>query len=637
MNTSASQKETMTMAGLNLIQQALSVYDQDLRLVQSNRQFRAMFDLPPELVRTGARFEDTIRHLCISGEYGPLDDIEAAIRQRVETARAFQPHYMERTRANGRVVSVEGAPLPQGGWVAVYTDITDTKRQEALLRARSEELSDQLLTRAEELAATNRQLKAANSRLEEARRGLTEMEARIRLTTEMLPAHIAHISPQRIYTYSNRRLNTILPGRPSHIVGLHIADVLGHQVHQAVRPYIDSAMQGRAAAFEFTDESSSRRIRTALTPNGTEGVYIMSMDVTEESQTRAALTQTRRRELAAQVTSGMAHDFSNLLTIILGLQSQLARQDLPDAAQTLVSATQRAAKRGGDLLNRIADMTGGREHSPGPTDWAAFLADFATLARSALPVNVHLTIDNTAKAQRLWLDSGMLQDSLLNLVLNARDAIGDGPGRIVITCGNVQGTWLQIRVSDSGPGFAATALKKATDPFFTTKGKEGSGLGLSMVYDMTQRAGGRMRIANHPSGAEVILSLPWRELPQMASPGGLALLVEDSTDLRQSIRQMLVETGYSVIEAPTAAEALEIIADLDDLALILSDLSLEGSATGLDLLDALPAAAPPFVMMTSLRPDHGLHRAARARGPVLQKPFDATQLRTFLQEGARVE
>lgn len=635
MNTSASQKDLMTTAGLNLIQQALSIYDQDLRLVQANRQFQAMFNLPPELVRSGARFEDTIRHLCITGEYGPIDDIEDAIERRVETARAFQPHYMERTRANGRIVSVEGAPLPQGGWVTVYTDITATKQQEALLRARSEELSDELLTRAEELAATNRQLTSANTRLEEARRSLAEMEARIRLTTEMLPAHIAHVSPQHIYTYSNRRLSRILPGRPSHIVGLHIADVLGPQVHQAVRPYIDAALEGRAGVVEFTDEASSRRIRTALTPNGPDGVYIMSMDVTEETQTRAALTQTRRRELAAQVTSGMAHDFSNLLTIIMGLQSQLSRLALPEAAQTLVTATQGAAKRGGDLLNRIADMTGGREHSPGATDWPAFMRDFETLARSALPEAVSLRIDNSAQAERLWLDTGMLQDSLLNLVLNARDAIGEEPGEIAITSSNVQGTWLQIRVSDSGPGFSTTALEKATYPFFTTKGNEGSGLGLSMVYDMTQRAGGRMRIANHAGGAEVTLSLPWREAPHLSAAGGLALLVEDSPDLRHSIRQMLVETGYSVIEAPTAGEAIEIIHNLDSLTLILSDLSLEGSATGIDLFDKLPEGAPPFLMMTSLRPDHPLHRAARVRGPVLQKPFDANQLRIFLRQGAR--
>ena len=630
-----ARTDRMTMAGLNMIQQALSIYDQDLRLVQCNRRFRSMFDLPAELTRPGAGFEDTIRFLCESGEYGPIDDLEEAIRVRVEKALAFEPHYLERPRANGRVISVEGAPLPEGGWVTVYTDITETKRQERLLRARSAELSAELLTRAEELAATNRALQATNSALEEAKRELTEMEARTRLTTEMLPAHVAHVNPDRIYTYSNRRLSRIMPGRPAHIVGLHIADVLGRQAYEAVRPYLDAALAGQPGTFEFTDEASSRRIRTALTPNGADGAYIMSMDVTEETQTRAALTQTRRRELAAQMTSGMAHDFSNLLTIILGLQSQLSRMDLPEPAQGLVGATLAAADRGGRLLDRIADTTSGRDHTPGPVVWSDFLRDFATLARSALTEDIALVLDDDLGARWLWLDSGLLQDSLLNLVLNARDALAGQPGEIRLESRCLKETWLEITVSDTGPGFTDKALDKALTPFFTTKGAEGSGLGLSMVYDMTQRAGGRMRLAN-AGGAQVTLDLPWREAPQPVTPG-LALLVEDSPELRRSIRDMLVAMGYSVIEASAAEEARAIAHDLPDLVMILSDLTLEGGSTGLDLLEALPEAPPqdrpPLFFMTSLRPDHPLHRRAAARAPVLQKPFDQEALTGFLSLG----
>ncbi len=127
-------KDALTQAGLNLIQQALSIYDRELKLAVCNRPFALMFDLPERLTRPGASFEETIRHLVGAGEYGAVDDPEDFIRARVEQARAFAPHYMERTRANGRTISVEGAPLPQGGWVTVYTDITDIKRQEALLR-----------------------------------------------------------------------------------------------------------------------------------------------------------------------------------------------------------------------------------------------------------------------------------------------------------------------------------------------------------------------------------------------------------------------------------------------------------------------------------------------------------------------
>ena len=137
MTARPTETSAMTMAGLNLIQQALSIYDSDLRLVASNRPFREMFDLTPELTTPGSAFEDTIRYLVTRGEYGPVDDIEEAVRVRVDQARAFEPHYMERVRPDGRNISVEGSPLPQGGWVTVYTDITRTRQQEALLRTRS--------------------------------------------------------------------------------------------------------------------------------------------------------------------------------------------------------------------------------------------------------------------------------------------------------------------------------------------------------------------------------------------------------------------------------------------------------------------------------------------------------------------
>ncbi|MDH3264347.1 MAG: PAS-domain containing protein, partial [Paracoccaceae bacterium] len=142
----------LTEAGLNLIQQALSIYDSELKLAVCNRRFQEMFDLPERFVTPGSDFGDLIRYLVERGEYGAQDDPDDAIRFRVDQARTFQPHYLERQRPDGTWISVEGSPLKQGGWVAVYTDITAIKRQEALLRARSEELSADLLAHAEELS-----------------------------------------------------------------------------------------------------------------------------------------------------------------------------------------------------------------------------------------------------------------------------------------------------------------------------------------------------------------------------------------------------------------------------------------------------------------------------------------------------
>ena len=624
MQQTDDQTKALTAAGLNLIAQALTIYDQELRLVVSNAPFQQMFDLPAALVTPGAPFENTIRHLASRGEYGPVEDIDSFVAERVEQAQAFLPHYMERTRANGRTISVEGSPLPQGGWVTVYTDITRTKQQKVLLRARSDALSDQVLAHSEELAATNRQLAAMITRLEEAKRQLTESESRMRLTTEMVPAHIAHLDATGHYTYSNRRLNEVMPGRPETIIGLHIREVLGEDGFASVADHLQQAFEQVPSTFEFTDGLSARRIRVAFTPDLRGGVYIMSMDVTEETQTRVALQQTRKREIAAQTVSGLAHDFSNLLTIILGMQSKLGRLSaLPPDAASLVDGTLAAARRGGHLLSAIADMTGPRAFRPAAVDLDRLLQDLQVLAAPNLPVGVSFTAVNEAGGVTVLLDQGHVQDGLLNLILNARDACG-ASGRIELRQRLVHDTWIEWVIEDSGAGFSERALTHGTDPFFSTKGSEGTGLGLSMVYDMARSAGGSLRLRNGPmGGARVTMRLPYR-LP-MPDTAGLALLVEDRDDLRALVRDMLMQLGHSVIEAASADEATALIADLPDIALVLSDVQLEGEATGIDLAQRL-AGQLPLVLMTSLPDGHALFDAAQKVAPVLRKPFTATDI-----------
>lgn len=628
MDDREQQIRAMTSAGLNLIAQALSIYDSDLRLAVSNSRFQEMFDLPDWLVTPGARFDDTIRHLASTGEYGDVGDVETYVAQKVEQARAFEPHYMERTRANGRTISVEGSPLPQGGWVTVYTDISRAKRSEELLRARSEELSDQVLSHAEELSAANRELAATITALEEAKRQLTAIEARTRLTTEMMPAHIAHVDAQGHYTYSNRKLNMVLPGRPSDILGMHMSEALGPASFAKVEAHLNAAYAGQNPVFEFTEDHDSRRIRVAMTPDGQGGVYLLSMDVTQETQARVALQQTRRRALAAQMTSGLAHDFSNLLTIILGMQGKLAKMALPAEAQELVAATQATAKRGGRLLDRIADMTGKRRLRLQATDLHVVLQDLQLLATPSLPQGIGLSILDHTPDGPVMMDPGMLQDALLNLLLNARDACG-ASGQIAVSAHAIGRIWIEITVSDTGPGFSAEALEKALDPFFTTKGGEGSGLGLPMVYDMVKLGGGDLRLGNTSSGASVTLRLPYRAAP--AVTGGLALLVEDSADLRETVRDMLVKLGHTVIEAASVDEASALLADLDDIQLVLSDIRLQGAATGLDLLDRIEGSGLPCILMTSLPLSDPLHRAALARAPVLRKPFARRQLAALIR------
>ncbi|MEZ5750816.1 MAG: PAS-domain containing protein [Paracoccaceae bacterium] len=632
--------EKLTRAGLNMIQQALSIFDSDLRLAVCNNRYQEMFGLPDAYVTPGARFEDTIRFLVERGEYGEQPDPEAAVRLRVEMARAFEPHYMERKRANGRWISVEGAPLTEGGWVTVYTDITEIKLQEELLRSRSAELSHQLVARSEHLAQTNRELAATNAALAEAKRSLIEIEARTRLVTEMMPAHIAHVDRELVYTFSNRRLSAVMPGAPSNVVGLHASVALGPITFARIHPFMLKALAGEPALCEITHEDSGRRIRVALTPDpGTagfaaDGIFILSTDITEEAQARAAVMQTRKRELAAQLTSGLAHDFANLLTIIMGLQGKLAAlPDLPGTASDLSRATMAAARRGGNLLSRIGKISDTRQLRPERIDLEVLLDDLRMMASPSLPEGLRLGIDLEPGLGAVMLDPGALQDSLLNLILNARDAMAGQRGTIGLTARRGRDTWLELSVEDSGPGFSDAALAHALEPFFTTKGGEGSGLGLAMVFDQASMAGGTVRLANRPEGgARVTLRLPLR-LAQQAeeTTAQLVLLVEDNAEIRTAVRDTLCAMGHQVVEAETAEDA-RVLVQIPEVSFVLSDIQLRGAETGLDLVAGLSHLRPelPAALMTSLPASAPLRQTAAAAFDVLPKPVDPGDLQAVM-------
>ncbi|MDB6181821.1 PAS-domain containing protein [Paracoccus fistulariae] len=614
--TANNSRAELMQSGLNLIGQALSIFDADLRLAVSNRQYQAMFDLPDNLIRKGTFFEDTIRFLVLRGEYGQQDDPDDAVQLRVEQARAFRPHYMERQRPNGRWVAVEGAPLSQGGWVTVYTDITEIKRQETLLRARSEELSGQVLDHAERLSAANRELAATITALHEAKRVVTETQARTRQVTEMIPAHIAHVDGDYRYLFSNRQLPQVFPGTRPDIVGLTVEQVLGEVNFATLRDRFDLALAGRQQVFEITHHETGRRIRIALTPDRAgKGVFVLSTDVTAEVEVREALTHASRRELAAKITSGLAHDFGNLLTVILGLQDRLSHADLPTGAQADVQATLAATRRGVQLLERIGQIAAPPGTTKEPVFLQTLLQDLCNMARPTLGEGLRLDLQTDLPRDPLMLDPGQLQDALLNLILNARDAMAPLGGQVTLTA-RAAAPWLEIDVTDTGPGFSPEALARATEPFFTTKQGQGSGLGLAMVFDQTKLAGGTMRVRNRRDGpgAHIRLRLPLHPVhPQMV------LLVEDDDNLREMLRQMLTGLGHSVIEAGSLAEA-KTLADLPGLSLILSDLQL-GDGLGLDLADP---AGPPLILMTALPADHDLRTAAPC--PVLSKPFDSASL-----------
>ncbi|PJI84338.1 signal transduction histidine kinase [Yoonia maricola] len=634
----SANHETLTQAGLNLIKQAISIYDQDLRLVLANLQFQRMFDLPDALVKPGGSFEETLRVLAERGDYGELEDVDSFLAERVAQAKAFEPHYFERTRANGTTISVEGSPLQGGGWVAVYSDITELKTQEALLRSRSAGLSEELIARSEELARANRTLTATVTTLEETKHQLLASQARLNLTNSMIPAHIARVNRDGVYTYTNHKLNSIVPGRSNDIVGKHMIDALGQEVFDKIADAFAATLTGDAPVVEFEHKEAGRFNRVAFTPdideaNQVVGAYLLSTNVTEQVRARQALAHTRRRELAAQLTSGLAHDFGNLLTIILGEQDRLSRLDgLPEGALQYIDTIKSAARRGGDLIAGLGDLDTQRAINIRLTDFDSFIKKMTLLARAAVPDRIDLIVDNHVSASHLMIDAGFAQDALLNLVLNAIDAIEE-EGTVTVSVSVDAANFLRFCVEDTGPGFSQDALSNALAPFFTSKSdRAGRGLGLSTTFDFARSSGGTVRLANRDAGgAQVSILVPY--LPTKPVVPGVVLLVEDNIDIRQTVRSYLQRMGHAVVETDNVAEA-KTLALVGDVTFVVTDLTLAKGGIGLELAAYLRECRGdlPILIITGLPPDDPQCRAAAQAYRVLHKPFEFDALSAKMHE-----
>jgi len=623
MGKTPEQLYEMTLSGLNLIKQAISIHDQDLKLVVANRRFQKMFNLPDQLMMPGSTFREILNYVSQQGEYGPLDDIESFVDEKVELARTFEPHYFERTRSNGTSISVEGNPMSDGGWISVYTDITEAKRQEEFFRTNAESLSDELLQRSEDLAHTNREMEATVTALEAAKQKLTDSREQLNLINAMTPAHIAHVTDNGIYTHSNGKLNSILPQTQKDIVGHKFQDVLGPTIWEHVGPRFKTVLQGNPSTSEFYDATSGRFVRLVMTPDidqgQVKGCYLLSMDVTDEVSARTALTHARRRALATQLTSGMAHDFSNLLTIIMGQQARLEELESTDPRIARVSGTiKSAARRGGELIESLSRIESPRQFEPVAVAMTKFLDNVERLARAAIGKEVNLNFISNIADTRLALDPGFAQDAILNLVLNASEA-QNGKGEITVKFSRITDHLLEILVLDRGPGFSRDALANALTPFYSTKvGKVGSGIGLSAAFDFAKICGGTIRLDNRDhGGASVSLRIPYEAIK--AKTSGFILLLDDDDDVRETVRIYLQRAGHAVIEAVSVDEAANLVG-IEGLTHVVSDLSVGPRQTGLDLSSLVPDHIP-VIIITGLPRSDSLRQRAEEKHLVLSKPL----------------
>jgi CheY-like chemotaxis protein len=353
------------------------------------------------------------------------------------------------------------------------------------------------------------------------------------------------------------------------------------------------------------------------------------------------LAESQKLDALGQLTGGVAHDFNNLLMIISGSLHTLRKAVGDDPkCQRALSAIEAAAKRGASLTSQL--LTFARRQSVNPQ--AVDVAERINAVREVLDIGVGsavmLNFEIDADVWPVMVDVAEFETALVNLVVNARDAM-DGGGVITVSAHNAPagdeagaGGHVAISVEDTGSGIAPDILGKIFDPFFTTKpvGK-GTGLGLSQVHGFAHQAGGTVKVASElGQGTRITLLLPRREAATAAEEvkaaeiggSGTVLLVEDNPDVASVSSGLLEQLGYTVRKVADAEAALREI-ELDGIDLVFSDIVMPGKMDGLGLARHLRAVRPGLpILLTSGYSDAAL--SVRGDFPILRKPYEIHQL-----------
>jgi CheY-like chemotaxis protein/two-component sensor histidine kinase len=356
------------------------------------------------------------------------------------------------------------------------------------------------------------------------------------------------------------------------------------------------------------------------------------------------------------LTGGVAHDFNNLLTVILGNADLLAEQ-LADQPLLLPFAlmTRTAAERGAELTRRLLAFARKQALQPQSVDAFALLAGMDGLLRRTLPENIEIELVRAAGLWPAQVDPAQLESAVLNLVLNARDAMPQG-GKITLEVINTSidqdyadrhvevqpGQYVMLSVSDTGEGMSAAQMARAFEPFFTTKGPgKGSGLGLSMVYGFVKQSRGHVKLySERGHGTTVRLYLPRADGPvdqpvalerAEADFAGSAtvLVVEDDDLVRRHAADLLTTLGYQVLTCVNGPAALAVLRSPTDIDLLFTDVVMPGGIDGRELADAALALRPALkVLFTSGYTENAIvHHGRLDRGVhLLPKPYRAVEL-----------
>jgi PAS domain S-box-containing protein len=466
-----------------------------------------------------------------------------------------------------------------------------------------------------------------------------ESERRFRLLVEGVTDYaIFMLSPEGHVTNWNRGAERIKGYTAGEIVGQHFSRFYTPEDVDAGIPWkaLETARrEGRYEAEGWRRRKDGSRFWAGVVVDAIydEGELIgfgkITRDLTERRETQMQLEQSREQlfqaqkmEAVGQLTGGLAHDFNNLLTGITGslelLKTRIAQGRIADLERYIIAA-QGAASRAAALTHRLLAFARRQTLDPKPTNPNKLIADMEELVRRTVGPEIKL---ETVLAIGLWptlCDPNQLENAVLNLCINARDAMPDG-GRLTIETANAwldprgarerdmqPGQYVAICVTDTGTGMSLEVKTRAFDPFFTTKPMgQGTGLGLSMIYGFARQSGGQVRIYSEVNaGTTVRIYLPRHrgeaeeeavqpelgEVPR-AESDGTVLIVDDEPSVRMLVTEVVEQLGYSAIEAADGVSGLKVLESDVSIDLLITDVGLPGGVNGRQMADAARQTRP---------------------------------------------